>query len=663
MGTLRVVCLISGGKDSLFSILHCLQSGHEIVALANLHPPLCEGHDVVEDLESYMYQTIGHAVIPLYEIALGLPLYRQSISGSAVNQEKCYGPGDANVEETEDETEALVPLLRKVNACHPDVNAVSTGAILSDYQRTRVESVAKRLGLTPLSYLWQWPALPPHSQTSLLEDMDAVGQDSRIVKVASGGLDDSFLWQNVADLRTVARLDRATKRFGSGDDGAVLGEGGEYETLSVAGPAPLWKARIVVNEDKRNVIAGDAGSASIRILEAHTETTTNANGDSSNLRIPALMEARFRTILDRINRENNLQTTKENEDTDVNTKPAMTIEASNDDNHAELKIRGHVLLSDMTGEGATAAKQMESIMAQATELVLISGHSFRDVAYTSIILRDMGDFASINAVYGAYFLDPNPPARVTIACAGVLPKGKYLTVSMTVVSLTDAASRKGLHVQSRSYWAPANIGPYSQAISVPLEGDEDGEEPALVYVSGQIPLVPASMELPPSNTGTAMKDFALQAVLARQHFERIGRVMHVRQWICAIAFITSTSSEDACLRSKVAREAWEAFYRPPNPDMSGSEDEDSPESFDIWDIKFGNRRTLQHQQHADTNDRLARDEPPQERKPPLHVIQVDVLPRGASIEWVTYGLTRDRESSVEIQHFRHLLHICKDNMI
>lgn len=35
---MRVVALVSGGKDSCFNILQCVAAGHEIVALANLRP-------------------------------------------------------------------------------------------------------------------------------------------------------------------------------------------------------------------------------------------------------------------------------------------------------------------------------------------------------------------------------------------------------------------------------------------------------------------------------------------------------------------------------------------------------------------------------------------------------------------------------------------------
>ena len=35
---MRVVALISGGKDSIFNMMQCVAEKHKIVALANLHP-------------------------------------------------------------------------------------------------------------------------------------------------------------------------------------------------------------------------------------------------------------------------------------------------------------------------------------------------------------------------------------------------------------------------------------------------------------------------------------------------------------------------------------------------------------------------------------------------------------------------------------------------
>lgn len=89
---------------------------------------------------------------------------------------------------------------------------------------------------------------------------------------------------------------------------------------------------------------------------------------------------------------------------------------------------------------------------------------------------DGAKFSSANAAYASFF-GASPPAR---ACVGVGGTGVVMDciawVGEPSGSLTDKAiakkikgdtgTRKALHVQSLSYWAPANIGPYSQAISV-----------------------------------------------------------------------------------------------------------------------------------------------------------------------------------------------------
>ena len=38
---MKVIALISGGKDSTMNMMKCIQNGHEIVALVNLRPPNC----------------------------------------------------------------------------------------------------------------------------------------------------------------------------------------------------------------------------------------------------------------------------------------------------------------------------------------------------------------------------------------------------------------------------------------------------------------------------------------------------------------------------------------------------------------------------------------------------------------------------------------------
>lgn len=631
MGNLKVVALISGGKDSFFSLLHCIANGHDVVALANLHPASSPEGASIEDTDSFMYQTIGHTVIPLYEKALGLPLYRQQIDGSAVNQSKSYGPSPSDAEKS-DETESLVPLLRKVMAAHPEVSAVSTGAILSDYQRTRVESVAIRLGLTPLSYLWQYPHLPPGTQTSLLEDMAAVGQDARIIKVASGGMDDSFLWQNVADPRTKTRLVKASQRFGTHGDGAALGEGGEYETLAIAGPAPLWKARIVIEEQDRFVLPGEAGSASVKIAKANTAPLEVV--ETQGVRTPELLDSQFATLLEKMN-----EISASEQKLPSSSIPSLT----------EEPREGSLLIESLTAEGNDASVQTEAIMRQLEARLSKSGHDFSDIAYTSIILRDMSDFAAVNTIYGRCFKHPSPPARITLSCAGVLPASASVTISATSISPTSPRSRNGLHVQSRSYWAPANIGPYSQAITVPASL-HDGTECDLIYVAGQIPLEPASMELHSPHGHDTANTFLHQAILALQHLYRIGAAFGARRWSNVIAFITAPSAEDAILRADVARRVWQEVHA--KQENTNEDEEEEDEAFDVWDQQRGGGRGAWQAYAADGEDSAPTEA---QSVPPIYVIEVDSLPRGASIEWVAYGVNGRSEGKVCIPHLTHLL--------
>lgn len=107
-----------------------------------------------------MYQTVGQDAIEVVAAAMDLPLIRRVINGTAVDQGSEYGDrrsiGSVAGDETEDLFELLSevkvrsflgpPLVRLSLNTHlqerfPEVQAVSVGAILSNYQRVRVEHV------------------------------------------------------------------------------------------------------------------------------------------------------------------------------------------------------------------------------------------------------------------------------------------------------------------------------------------------------------------------------------------------------------------------------------------------------------------------------------------------------------------------------------------
>ena len=123
---MRIIGLISGGKDSTYSMYLCAKTGHQLVGLANLLPESAKEED------SYMYQTVGHEFIDLYAEAMNLPLFRRTIAGKPIVIEMEYN------KHMDDEVEDLFQLLSDIKK-QISFEGISVGAILSNYQRVRVE--------------------------------------------------------------------------------------------------------------------------------------------------------------------------------------------------------------------------------------------------------------------------------------------------------------------------------------------------------------------------------------------------------------------------------------------------------------------------------------------------------------------------------------------
>ena len=154
---MRVVGLVSGGKDSLYNLQQCVAHGHTVVCLANLYPEQQPGtgkappagatgaaaaeagdgseHDsaaaaggdagVVHELDSYMFQTVGHTGVDAIAAAMGVPIVRRAFRGKAVQTGVQYLTDEAS---TEDEIESMLALLREVQVrVVPLVRAVVCG--------------------------------------------------------------------------------------------------------------------------------------------------------------------------------------------------------------------------------------------------------------------------------------------------------------------------------------------------------------------------------------------------------------------------------------------------------------------------------------------------------------------------------------------------------
>lgn len=223
---MNVVALLSGGKDSLFNLYLASKERHNIVAIANLKPP----DDQKDELDSYMYQTVGHQAIELIAKAIGKPLFRANITGPTKNKDLDYKePNDE-----EDEVEQLYCLLRDMKLVHNiQFDAISVGAIASSYQKSRVENICQRLNLKMLAYLWN------EDQDSLLQRMIDNNFEAILIKVACIGLTKQHVGLSIEKMQECLR--KLYKQYGTN----VCGEGGEYETLVL--DCPLYKRRLVLD--------------------------------------------------------------------------------------------------------------------------------------------------------------------------------------------------------------------------------------------------------------------------------------------------------------------------------------------------------------------------------------------------------------------------------
>ncbi|RPD67264.1 hypothetical protein L227DRAFT_582593 [Lentinus tigrinus ALCF2SS1-6] len=482
---MKYVALLSGGKDSCYNLLHCARNGHQLVAAASLGPE--QGK---EELDSYLYQTVGQDAIEFVGRALDVPLYRRVISGAAVEQGGEYGGRDParSGGVSGDETEDLYELLSTVKTNHPHVQGVSVGAILSNYQRVRVEHVCRRLGLTPLCYLWQ------RDQEELLSEMIEAGMEAVLIKVAGIGLTTKHLGKTLAQMQpTLLKLNAL---YGS----HICGEGGEYETLTL--DCPLFKSRINLDEVETVVHSDNdfATVAYIRIKKASLQPKTSVS-DVFDVAIPPVLAEPFSNL------RNIAASGLSPQRSDT---PTMTGSISSTPSPATSsnKIGPWVSVANVQRELCEPLREVtiEDEVRECFETLKarLAKHSLTlaNCANINIFLSSMDLFARVNAVYATCF-GTSPPAR---ACVAVdLPAPLRVRLDCIAYAERTSSERQALHVQGLSYWAPANIGPYSQAIVA----DER------VFISGQIGLIPSSLTLP------SPQSLAFETALSFQHVHRV----------------------------------------------------------------------------------------------------------------------------------------------
>ncbi|MEF8888360.1 MAG: diphthine--ammonia ligase [Haloarculaceae archaeon] len=204
------VSLFSGGKDSSWALYRALERGLAVERLVTVHP---EG-------DSYMYHVPETRLAGLAAESIGIPL---------VDVE----PGDLGAEAAADsgrqgdaELEPLEAALRELDAgLSGGIAGLTAGAVESEYQTSRIEAMADRLGVDVFAPLWQ------RDPREVAEAMLEAGFEVTVIQVAAAGLDESWLGRRL-DAAALAALGELNGSHGV----HILGEGGEFETLVTDGP-------------------------------------------------------------------------------------------------------------------------------------------------------------------------------------------------------------------------------------------------------------------------------------------------------------------------------------------------------------------------------------------------------------------------------------------
>jgi diphthine-ammonia ligase len=203
---MRVLALLSGGKDSVCAAEVVRSWGWDVVGALALHP--------AQD-DAWMFHTPNLRLARGVAACMGIPLEEVPVRA---------GPE----EELEDLESALEAARRSL-----DLDGIVSGALASEYQRTRLEAIGHRLGLKTFTPLWH------KEPSSYVRGLVASGWQVHFSRTAADGVPNAWAGTQL-DLAKVEAMERHPARP------HVAGEGGEFETLVTY--VPGWRTRISVDD-------------------------------------------------------------------------------------------------------------------------------------------------------------------------------------------------------------------------------------------------------------------------------------------------------------------------------------------------------------------------------------------------------------------------------
>ncbi len=219
---MKLASLVSGGKDSIFAA-YLASNEHEIKCLINIRP---------KRNDSWMFHIPNLHMVPLQAEAMELPLLTFDSSG-----------------EKEKELEDIKLALKKAIADY-GIEGITTGALYSQYQKSRIDKICEELGLKSLAPLWHIDLEEYLGQ--LIENKFEV----MIVGIAAQGFNEGMLGKTI-DSSFIEELKKLHKKYQIN----IGGEGGEYESLVVN--CPMFRKRLKILKAEKVMENENAGHLKI----------------------------------------------------------------------------------------------------------------------------------------------------------------------------------------------------------------------------------------------------------------------------------------------------------------------------------------------------------------------------------------------------------------
>jgi len=153
--------------------------------------------------DSWMYHFPNIRLTDFFAEASGIPLVKAETSGVK-----------------EEEVEDLKRLLTEL-----DVDGIVSGAVYSEYQKSRIDRVCREIGKKSVTPLWH------ENPSRLMRELIDLGFEVIIVGVYAYGFDQNWLGRRI-DRSALDQLVELKKRYQI----SIIGEGGEYETFVLYAP-------------------------------------------------------------------------------------------------------------------------------------------------------------------------------------------------------------------------------------------------------------------------------------------------------------------------------------------------------------------------------------------------------------------------------------------